>query len=157
MRFSARKIPNRPLAGREQLMIEHQHAEPLRKLFPEIHQLRIELFFTDLKTHFPQPSSQLRTLFAAAPAFFRFPCPCADCDGDFDLTDAVTAMITGPTGRKRAASITGHLSCQGVRFRDHAALHSSCAMQLSFQLLSEPSRAITDPAGCMPPIAVSCR
>jgi hypothetical protein len=126
-------------------MIEHVRAEPLRKLFPQIQQLRIELFFTDPKTHFPQPSSQLRTLFAAAPAFFRFSCPCADCDGDFDLTDAVTAMITGPTGRKRAASITGQLSCQGVRFRDHAVLHTGCAMQLNFQVLSEPSRDATYP------------
>lgn len=120
-------------------MLEHLRAAPLRKLFPEIHQLRIELLFSDPKTHFPQPSSQLRTLFAAAPAFFRFSCPCADCDGDFDLTDAVTAMITGPTERQRATSITGHLSCQGVRFRDHAVLRSCCPMQLNFQLLSEPA------------------
>jgi len=145
MRISARKNANRVIPRREQLVMDHLRAEPLRKLFPEIQQLRIELSFTDPKTDFPQPSSQRHTLFAAAPAFFRFSCPCADCDGDFDLTDAVTAMITGPTGRKRATSITGHLSCQGVRFRDHAVLHSCCPMQLSFQLLSEPSHEVTDP------------
>jgi len=124
--------------------MDHLRAEPLRKLFPEIQQLRIELSFTDPKTDFPQPSSQRHTLFAAAPAFFRFSCPCADCDGDFDLTDVVTSMITSQVGRKRAASLTGHLSCHGVRFRDHAVLHAFCPMQLSFQLLSEPRRGTSD-------------
>lgn len=122
-------------------MSEHLRAEPLRKLFPEIEQLRIELVFSDPKSHLPRPSSQLHTLFAAAPAFFRFACPCADCDGDFDLTDAVTTLLRSPAGRKPAASFTGRLSCSGVRFRDHALLHSACPMQLSFQLLSEPRRA----------------
>jgi hypothetical protein len=145
MRHSARKTPNRDLTRREQLVIEHLRTEPLRKLYPEIQQLRIELFFTDTKTHLPQPSSQLHTLFAAAPAFFRFSCPCTDCDGDFDLTDAVTSVITSPAGRKRPASLTGHLSCQGVRFRDHAVLQSTCPIQLSFQLLSEPRREVSVP------------
>lgn len=119
-------------------MSEHLRAEPLRKLFPEIERLRIELVFSDPKGHSPRPSSQVHMLFAAAPAFFRFACPCADCDGDFDLTEAVTALITGPAARKPAASFTGHLSCSGVRFRNHALLHGACPMQLSFQLLSEP-------------------
>lgn len=122
-------------------MIEHLRAEPLRKLFPEIEQLRIELVFSDPKTHLAQPSPQLRTLFSAAPAFFRFSCPCADCDGDFNLTDAVTSMIASSAGRKHAVSLTGHLSCHGVRFRDHPVLHSSCPMQLSFQLLSRAARS----------------
>lgn len=126
-------------------MIEHLRADPLRKLFPEVQQLRIELFFSDTKTHLAQPSPQLHTLFAAAPAFFRFSCPCADCDGDFDLTDAVTTAITSQAGRKRPASLTGHLSCQGVRFRGHAVLQSSCPIQLSFQLLSEPRREVSTP------------
>lgn len=130
MRIAARGT----LSRREQLTSEHLRAEPLRKLFPEIDQLRIELVFHDPKTELA-PSPQLHTLFAAAPAFFRFACPCADCDGDFDLTDAVTTLMTNPAGRKRVA--TGQLFCAGVRFRDHTLLHSSCGMQLSFQLLFE--------------------
>ena len=145
MRHSARKASNRTLTSREQLMIEHLRAAPLRTLFPEIQQLRIELFFSDAKTHLAQPSSQLHTLFAAAPAFFRFSCPCADCDGDFDLTDAVTSVITSLAGRKRPASLTGHLSCHGVRFRSHAVLHSSCPIELRFQLLSESRREVRAP------------
>jgi hypothetical protein len=119
-------------------MGEHMRAGPLRELLPEIEHLRIQLVFSDPNTRFSQPSSQVRTLFAAAPAFFRFSCPCSDCDGDFDLTDAVTNLVTGLAGSRRPASLAGHLSCHGLRFRDHARLQSACPMQLNFQLLSEP-------------------
>ena len=119
-------------------MSEHVRAQPLRKLFPDIEQLRIELLFHDPETHLPPPSPQLRTLYPAAPAFFRFACPCADCDGDFDLTDAVATLMTNSGGR--ATSFPGQLSCRGVRFRDHALHQSPCSMQLSFKLRAEPRR-----------------
>lgn len=143
MRFTARKNPNSILPRREQLMSEHLCAATLSQLFPEIEQLRIELVFNDPDARSPPPSPQVRTLYSAASAFFRFACPCADCDGDFDLTDAVTTLITNGAGRrKRAASLEGHLSCHGVRFRDHALHHQTCChMQLSFQLRIEPHRA----------------
>jgi hypothetical protein len=118
-------------------MNEHLRAATLNKVFPEIEQLRIELVFNDPGARSPPPSSQLRTLYAAAAAFFRFACPCADCDGYFDLTDAVNRLIREGSGRKRAASFEGHLSCQGVRFRDHAAHQAGCQMQLSFKLRAE--------------------
>lgn len=123
-------------------MSEHLCAATLSQLFPEIEQLRIELVFNDPDARSPPPSPQVRTLYSAASAFFRFACPCADCDGDFDLTDAVTTLITNGAGRrKRAASLEGHLSCHGVRFRDHALHQTCCHMQLSFQLRIEPHRA----------------
>src|SRR5690348_6292964 len=53
MRHSARKTLNHTLTSREQLTIEHLRADPLRKLFPEIQQLRIELSFSDSKSHWP--------------------------------------------------------------------------------------------------------
>lgn len=140
MRFAARKTTTAIRARREQLTSEHVRAEPLRKLFPDIEQLRIELLFRDPETHLPPPSPQLRTLFPAAPAFFRFACPCADCDGDFDLTDAIATLMTSSAGRKRASSFTGQLSCRGVRFRDHAQHQSSCSMQLSFTFRAERRR-----------------
>src|SRR5579862_1898190 len=133
MRIAARKKPNSILPRRERLMKEHVSADALSKRFPEIAQLRIELLFMDPSARSP-PSPQLRTLYSSAPAFFRFSCPCADCDGDFDLTNAVTTLIANSAGRKRAVSLDGHLSCQGVRFRDHAVHQASCQMQVSYQL-----------------------
>lgn len=119
-------------------MSDHVRAGPLRDLSPEIERLRIQLVFSNPKAQSAQPSSQLRTLFPSAPAFFRFSCPCADCDGDFDLTSAVSSLITNLAGHKHVASFAGQLSCHGVQFRDYAGLQTPCPMQLSFQLLSEP-------------------
>jgi hypothetical protein len=136
VRVGARKN-SKALTRREQLMSAHMRAGPLRELSPEIEQLRIQLVFSN-PAQSAQPSSQLRTLFRSAPAFFRFSCPCADCDGDFDLTDAVSSLISSLAAHKRAASFAGQLSCHGVQFRAHARLQAPCPMQLSFQLLSEP-------------------
>ena len=137
MRSAARKPSNGHALRREQLMSEHQQAATLRKLFPEIEQLRIELVFNDPTARAP-PSPQRHTLYSAAAAFFRFACPCADCDGDFDLTDAVTTLISNSTGRKRTSSIAGQLSCHGMRLRDHGTPQTVCSMQLSYRLYSEP-------------------
>jgi hypothetical protein len=136
MSSATRKVSKAQALRREQLMSEHQHATALRELFPGIEQVRIELVFRDPAARSP-PSPQLHTLYPAAPAFFRFACPCADCDGDFDLTDAVTALIASCAGCKRTASIGGQLSCHGMRFRDHDTQQTSCPMQLSYQLHSE--------------------
>lgn len=138
LRIAARKSSNSTLLRREQLVSEHLQAPSLSKLFPGIGQLRVELVFNDPNTRFPQPSSQLRTLYSAAPAFFRFACPCADCDGHFDLTGAVTALVAKDMGRSRTASLDGRVSCQGMRFREHALLQSPCSMELTFRLRAEP-------------------
>jgi hypothetical protein len=136
--MAVRKASTGPALQRERLMSAHQRAGTLSTLFPEIEQLRIELVFNDCAAR-SSPSPQLHALYAAATAFFRFPCPCADCDGDFDLTDAVNMLITS-RGRKRAPSIDGQLACQGMRFRDHGTYQSSCSMQLRFRVHSEVRR-----------------
>ena len=110
----------------------------MRKVYPDIGQLRIELSFSDPDTRLPPPSPQLRTLYSAAPAFFRFACPCADCDGVFDLTEEVTAMVAKGGKRNRALSLDGRVPCQGVRFRNHAAIEAPCAISLTFHLKAEP-------------------
>jgi len=139
MKVAARKPPNGPRLRHEQLMSEQQRAATLRNLFPDIEQLRIELRFRDSAARSP-PSPQLHTLYSAATAFFRFACPCADCDGDFDLTDAVTTLIANGKGRKPTSSIGGPLSCRGMRLRGHGSQRTSCSMQLNYQLHSEARR-----------------
>jgi hypothetical protein len=138
MRIVARKAANGTLPRREQLAIEQQRAATLSKLFPEIERLRIQLVFNDPRAHSPPPSPQQHTLYSAAQAFFRFACPCADCDGDFDLTNAVTSLVADTSGRKSSKSVDGELACHGLRFRDHVGLQASCPMHLRFQLVSEP-------------------
>ena len=138
MRITARKSSK--ITGRERLMNERTRCAPLREVFPNVDQLRIELVFNDASAFIPSP--QLHTLYPAASAFFRFACPCADCDGDFDLTDAVASLLLeSSAGRRRIdASSTGRMDCQGVRLRDMAG-QKGCPMQLSFRLVSASVRA----------------
>jgi hypothetical protein len=141
MRISVRRhATNGPLPRREQLMSERMRAAPVHKLFPRVEQLRIELVFHDPMNRLPSPSPQSHTLYSAASAFFRFACPCADCDGDFDLTDAVTALVSTGVPREGSAHSSGCLGCQGTRFRHHNKLETGCGMQLRFQLVSELRR-----------------
>ena len=137
MRITARKSSK--ITGRERLMNERTRSAPLREVFPNVDQLRIELVFNDASAFIPSP--QLHTLYPAASAFFRFACPCADCDGDFDLTDAVASLLLeSSAGRRRIdASSTGRMDCQGVRLRDMAG-QKVCPMQLSFRLISAAVR-----------------
>jgi hypothetical protein len=136
MRVALRKSVNPAVQRREQMLSARTRSAPLRRAFPDLGQLRIELTFSDLGAHTPSP--QLHTLFPAAPAFFRFVCPCADCDADFDLTSAVTNLLADVPGRKRtAASVNGQLSCHGVRLRDRAG-SKACTMRLDFKLISAP-------------------
>lgn len=136
MRITARK--NSKITGRERLMHERTRSISLRERFPSVDQLRIELVFNDASAFLPSP--QLHTLYPAASAFFRFACPCADCDGDFDLTEAVAALLESSAGRRRIdASSSGRMDCQGVRLRDMAG-QRGCPMQLSFRLISAAAR-----------------
>jgi hypothetical protein len=137
MRITARKSSK--ITGRERLMNERTRSPPLREVFPNVDQLRIELVFNDASAFVPSP--QLHTLYPAASAFFRFACPCADCDGDFDLTDAVASLLLeSSAGRRRIdASSSGRMDCQGVRLRDMAG-QKVCPMQLNFRLISAAVR-----------------
>lgn len=135
MRMAARKLPSGVLPRRAQLMTERLQAATLLARFPNIELVRIELVFADPTARTP-PSPQLHTLYPAAPAFFRFACPVAECDGDFDLTDAVSALIASAQSRKRVAIVSGKIACTGLRLR-----HSACPMQLSYALRAEPRRS----------------
>jgi hypothetical protein len=137
MRITARKSSK--ITGRERLMSERTRSAPLREVFPNVDELRIELVFDDASAFVPSP--QLHTLYPAASAFFRFACPCADCDGDFDLSGAVAELLEGSGGRRRIdASSSGRMDCQGIRLRDMAG-QKVCPMQLSFRLISAAVRA----------------
>jgi len=136
MRITARKSSK--ITGRERLMNERTRSAPLREVFPNVDQLRIELVFSDTSAFVPSP--QLHTLYPAASAFFRFACPCADCDGDFDLSGAVASLLEAPGRRRIDVSSSGRMDCRGVRLRDMAG-QKICPMQLSFRLVSAGVRA----------------
>jgi hypothetical protein len=93
---------------RERLRRDRAAALALRDVFPEVQQLRLELLFQGSTS--TTPAMQSHTLHAAARAFFKFPCPYADCDGYFDLSAAIKAALADPAHRA-----TGALGCSGTR------------------------------------------
>jgi hypothetical protein len=135
MKLTARKTASTSEQRRAQFQTDRTRAPAVRELFPDAGLLRITLKFQDGGAHVPSP--QQHTLYPAARAFFRFACPCTDCDGQFDLTSAVAGLMANTNRVRRAAGeervAQGAMACEGVRFRDRE--HSRpCPMQLKFEI-----------------------
>lgn len=141
MKLAARKPVNHGEQRRIRLLSERARAASLREAFPHVAAIRIELRFDDRSENLPSP--QLHTLYPAARAFFRFACPCAECDGDFDLAPAVHALLDDANRAAAGADLSarGRLSCQGIRARDRAS-GRPCPLELSYRLtISAPTPA----------------
>src|SRR6266403_5297048 len=82
-------------------------AQVLRIAFPAVQHIHLGLTFESASRL--TPASQLHQLHPPARAFFEFPCPYADCDGQFDLTNAVKAALADP-----AHQAAGVLECSGL-------------------------------------------
>jgi hypothetical protein len=108
---------------RERLRRSHATALALREVFPAVQQLRLEFLFRGGST---SPAMQSRVLYAAARAFFEFPCPYADCDGQFDLGTAVKAALENPTH-----GTAGELECSGTRVVRMGA-SEACQLRLNY-------------------------
>ena len=110
----------------EQLRRDRATAQVLRAAFPAVQQLRIDLKFVG--PHASAPTPQSHVLYPPARAFFEYPCPYSDCDGQFDLGSAVNAAMADATHRAE-----GVLECQGSRRGDHASKRS-CLLQLVYEV-----------------------
>ena len=117
-----------PAATRQERMDQYRRdramAPVLRATFPTVEQLRIELKFEAPSSSTPTPQSHV--LYPPARAFFEYPCPYWDCDGQFDLSGAVTAALGHATHRAE-----GVLECQGSRIGDRATRHP-CLLRLFY-------------------------
>ena len=110
----------------DRLRRDRAAALTLRTVFPAIRQLRLELKFEGTTAN--TPASQSHVLHPPARAFFTFPCPYADCNGQFDLTGAVDAALGD-----QAHETEGILECAGVRAWDYAS-KQPCRLQLHFRV-----------------------
>jgi hypothetical protein len=136
MKLMARKVANSNELRRTQRDVDRGRAQPMRAAFPAVGMLRIELNFHDQTARVP--SAQQHTLFPAAQAFFRFACPCSECDGEFDLTPAVSTLLAG--GSRKARNSSSSIKCQGVRLQGHPN-SQPCSIELRFQLASGEAEA----------------
>jgi hypothetical protein len=105
-------MPSRTVDARQQradqLRRDRAASQSLRVAFPAVQQLRLELSFAGATAN--TPGSQSHVLHPPAQAFFTFPCPYANCDGQYDLTEAVNAALADPARRAE-----GMLECRGLR------------------------------------------
>jgi hypothetical protein len=108
----------------ERLRRDRAATPALRVAFPAVQQLRLELKFEGTATNIP--AAQSHVLHPPARAFFEFPCPYADCDGHFDLTAAVSALMGS-----RLAAADGVLKCSGQRL-DRSAARIPCQLHLNY-------------------------
>lgn len=129
MKLAARKASTPRVQLRDQRQADRNRAPPLREEFPELAQLRVELYFADSTR--PAPSSQSHTLYPAARAYFRFACPCFDCNGEFDLGAEARALAAASGPRQRETR--GALECVGVRSHDQRG-GVRCPIQLQFRI-----------------------
>ena len=111
---------------RDRLRRDRAAAVALRVAFPAVQHLRLELKFENSRAQ--APTFQSHILHPAAQAFFEFQCPHADCDGHFDLTEAVNAALADP-----AHHTAGVLECSGLRPRDCASKRP-CQLQLLYKV-----------------------
>jgi hypothetical protein len=110
----------------ERLRRDRAAAQALRSAFPSVQQLRLDMQFEGTGNNIPTPQSHV--LYPAARAFFTFPCPYADCDGQFDLTAAVNAALADRS--HRAESV---LECPGMRV-GHGASRQPCLLHLRHRI-----------------------
>jgi hypothetical protein len=132
VKISPRRSVNAAAQRRLDLHADRAKTSTLRDAFPSVGVIHINLGFSE---QYPPPSPQMHSLYPAARAFFRFVCPCADCDGEFDLATVVSELVTaGAPAKRTARSITGRTLCGGVHWRDSD--HSeACRIELSFRVV----------------------
>jgi hypothetical protein len=122
-------------------------AAPIRVAFPGVQQVRLDLTFESATAI--TPAAQSHVLHPPARAFFAYPCPYADCDGQFDLTDAARAALADPAHRT-----DGVLACGGARSSDRAS-KQPCVLRLFYAvtvLTGEPKPVPLARVGDNPPV-----
>jgi hypothetical protein len=111
---AARRTVSAGEERRNSRLRDRDRSQTLRAAFPKVDQIRVELTFSDPLHAAPSPQSF--SFFPSARAFFRFACPCLDCDGEFDVGERVAKLATGPGRASRTT--TAQQTCPGVRARD---------------------------------------
>jgi hypothetical protein len=111
---------------RERQRRDRSLAPAMRARYPQFSALRLECDFTDDGAAPPAP--HVMVLHPPAAAFFVFPCPYSDCDGEFDLTAAVTGLA-----RDEEKHCQGQLRCAGHRTRDRSG-PTPCLLTLDYTI-----------------------
>jgi hypothetical protein len=120
---------------RERQRRERAAAQPLRVMYPQFASLKLEFVFAESNPEIVAPTPHLLVMHPPTQGYFVFACPCADCDGDFDLTSAVAELA-----RSREPKAHGNLKCGGQRIRDKNG-RAPCDLTLRYVIASGPAPA----------------
>jgi hypothetical protein len=123
---SSRKAATGRNALRERQRRDRALAPAMRVRYPQFAALRLECDFTDGGVSAPAP--HVMVMHPPAPAFFLFPCPYADCDGEFDLTAAVAGLAND-----NGTQCDGQLKCAGHRTPDRNG-RMPCLLTLDYSI-----------------------
>jgi hypothetical protein len=99
---------------REQLKVEFSRAAPLREIYPQLAEVRVEFEFADGTARAPSP--QAYSYFPAARSFFRYACPCHTCGGEFDLSKQVAELADTIGSPRRTRKV--EVACTGLRVQE---------------------------------------
>jgi hypothetical protein len=102
------------IGNRERLRLDFTRAAPLRDIYPQLAEVRVEFEFDDGTALTPSP--QAYSYFPAARGFFRYSCPCHSCSGEFDLSAQVAELAGGTGNRQRSRHVD--VACTGQRAHD---------------------------------------
>jgi hypothetical protein len=122
--------PRAPLPDSRKLQKQElDRATPLRELYPQLSELRVELDFDD-GTALP-PSLQSYSYFGGARTLFRYACPCKGCDGELGLHDYIAEVATAGAWRAEHKQVT--VTCPGQRM--HASHERTpCPIRISISI-----------------------
>jgi hypothetical protein len=130
MKFAYAGPASGRVAMRERQRRDRLSTPALRVRYPQFQSVRIEFKFIDSGPF--TPAAQATVLHPAACAYFSFPCPYSDCDGEFNLSSQVSAMA-----REQGAHSAGELKCAGHRNGEAGPM--ACGLTLKYSIAAERS------------------
>jgi hypothetical protein len=114
---------------RERQRRDRAASQPMRARYPQFASLRIEFDFSDDGKFTPAP--QVTVMHPPAIAYFIFPCPYTDCDGEFNLAPVVEGMAKGEQPRDE-----GQLRCCGQRTGARGE-RANCGLILEYSVYAQ--------------------
>jgi hypothetical protein len=111
---------------RERQRRERAATPTLAACHPQLSLLRLDFKFIDVGPFMPAPQST--SLHPPARAYFVFPCPYSDCDGEFDLSTQIAQMIGNDESHSE-----GQLACAGSRHHGVRGV-GACGLTLEYQV-----------------------
>ncbi|HEU5133944.1 MAG TPA: hypothetical protein VFU13_02255 [Steroidobacteraceae bacterium] len=125
MRFTSGNSRNQL---RERQRRDRATAQLMRNMYPQFASLRLEFDFSESDPDITAPARHLLVMHPPSQAYFVFPCPYADCDGEFDLSRAVADLA-----QSHEPHAHGSQKCGGHRVRDKNG-RTPCQLTLEYTI-----------------------